>query len=68
MSLGRPRAADNMHFFVPFKIGVVNKQLFSPLSWNNPLGALGASYMLMINRHLDAKKKHPLVVEGVYNM
>ena len=34
---GRPRAILNMHFFVLCQIDVENKQLFSPLSWNNPL-------------------------------
>ena len=30
--------------------------------------ALGESYILMIGRDLDAKKKHFLDVEGVYNI
>ena len=62
------RAVGNMHFFELCLTDVVNKQLFSPLSWNNPLSktALGESYILMINRHLEAKKKHSLDVEGVY--
>ena len=59
-----------MHFFVPCEIDVVNMQFASPLSLNNPLlkVALGETYMLMINRHLDANTKHSLIVEGVYNM
>ena len=30
------RAILNMLFFVSCQIDVENKQLFSPLSWNNP--------------------------------
>ena len=37
MSSGKPRALSNMHVFVAYKIDVVNKQLVSPLSWNNRL-------------------------------
>ena len=50
-----------MHFFVVCQIHVVNKQLFSALNCNNPLAktALGESYVLMINRHLDGKKNTP---------
>ena len=61
MSSGRPRAIDNMHFLVPGQIDAVNKKIFSPLSSNNPLSkiALGESYTLVIDRHLDAKKKTP---------
>ena len=36
----RPRIVSNMHFFVSCQIDVVNKQLFSPISWNNPLSKL----------------------------
>ena len=52
------------------KIYAVNKQLVSPLSWNNPLSkaSIGESYILMIYKYLDAKEKHYLDVEGVYNM
>ena len=59
-----------MHVFVVCQIDVVNKQLVSPLNWNNPLSetSLGESYILTIYRHLDAKEKHSLDVEGVYNM
>ena len=56
--------------FVACQIAVLNKQLVSPLSWNNPLAetSLGESYVLTIYRHLDAKEKHFLDVEGVYNI
>ena len=37
MSSGRPRAVSSVHFFVFCQINVVNKQLFSPISWNKPL-------------------------------
>ena len=52
------------------QIDVVNKQLISPLSQNNSLSetSLGESYILTIHRRLDAKDKHSLNVEGVYNM
>ena len=55
----------NMRFFVPCQINVVNKQFFSSLNWNNPLPktTLGESYIIMIDRHLDVKKKHSLDVE-----
>ena len=47
---------------------VVDKQLFSPLSWNNLLSktSLGESSILINERHLDVKKKHYLDVEGVF--
>ena len=34
-SPGRARDIGNMHSFVSYQIEVVNKQLFSPLAWNN---------------------------------
>ena len=70
LSSRKPRAVGNMHVFVACQIDVVNKQLVSPLSWNNPLSetSFGNSYILTIYRHLDVKVKHPLDVEGVYNM
>ena len=51
------------------QIDVVNKQLVSPLSWNNLLSeaSLSESYLLTIYRHLDTKEKHFLYVEEVYN-
>ena len=59
-----------MDVFVACQIDVLNKQLASPLSWNNPLSetSLGESYILTTYRHLDAKEKHFLDVEGVYNI
>ena len=59
-----------MHVFVACQINVLNMQLASPLSWNNPLSetTLSESYILTIYEHLDAKKKHFLDVEGVYNV
>ena len=70
MSSGKPRKVCNMHVFVTCQINVVNKQFVSPLSWNNPLSetSLGESYILAIYRHIDAKVKHSLDVEGVYKM
>ena len=67
MSSGKPRAIGNMHVFVACQIDVVNKQLVSPLSWNNLLSetSLGESYILTIYRHLGAKKKHSLDVERI---
>ena len=44
----------------------MNKQLFSPLSLNNPLSrtALGQYCILMIDRYLNAKKKNtPLMLQ-----
>ena len=37
MSSVRPRAVLKMHIFVSCQTAVVNKQLFSQLSWNSPL-------------------------------
>ena len=44
--------------------------LFLHLVWKNLLSetSLGESYILIIYRHLDTKKKHSLDVQGVYNM
>ena len=66
MSSRKPRVVGNMHVFVDCKIDVVNKQLVSPLSSNNLLSEtlLGEPYILTIYRHLDAKEKHSLGVEG----
>ena len=66
----KPRAIGNMHVFVACQIDVVNKQLVSPLSWNNLLSetSLDESYILTICRYLDAKDNHSLDAEGVYNM
>ena len=52
------------------QIDVVNKQLVSWLSWNNPLSetSFDESYILTIYRHLDVKEKYSLDVEGVYSM
>ena len=59
-----------MHFFMSCQIDVLNKKLVSSLSWNTPFLkiALSESYILMIDRYLDAKKKHYLDVEGNYKM
>ena len=63
-------AVGNMHVFVACQIDVVNKQLVSPLSWNDPESetSWGKSYILMLYKHLDTKKKHYLDVDGAYNM
>ena len=55
-----------MHVFVSYQINVVNKQLVSTLTWNNPVAETSTdeSYKLMIYGHLYAKGKH-LNVEGV---
>ena len=60
----------NMHFFVPCEIDNVNEQIFSPLTWNNPLSkeVIGESYILMIDRNVDATNKHSLGVERVCNL
>ena len=70
MFLGRPRVVGNMHLFVPCQIDILNKQLVSPLSWNNSLSkrALGEPYILTIDRHVDIKKKHSLGVKEVYKI
>ena len=67
---GSPRTVGKMYFLLPCQIDLVNKQLSSTLSWNNPLAktALGQSYILMIDRHLDAEKKHSMYIEGVCNL
>ena len=59
-----------MHVFEVCRIHVSNKQLTSPLSWNNALSetSLGDSFILTIYRHLDAKEKLLLDAEGVYNI
>ena len=61
---------DSTFIFFPSQIDVVNKRLFSPLSWNKPLSktALGESYIMMIDRYLVAKNKDSLDVERVYNL
>ena len=66
MSSGKSNVVGNMHDFVACKTDVVNKQLVSPLSWNNPLSetSLGESNILSDYKYLDAKEKH----EGIYNM
>ena len=50
MSSGKTRAVGNMHAFVACQIDVVNKQLVSPLRWNNSLSetSLGEPYVLTI--------------------
>ena len=70
MSAGKSRAVGNMHGSVACQIDILNTQLGSPLSWNNPLSEtpLGESYILTIYRHLNAKEKHFLDVERVYNI
>ena len=70
MSSGKPRGVGNMHVFVACQIDAVDKQLVSPLSWNNLLSetSLGESYILTIYRHLDAKEKNSLRVEWVHSM
>ena len=70
MSSGKSRAVGNMHVFVACQIDVLNKQLVSSLSWNNPQSetSLGESYILTIYRHLDAKEKHFLNAEGLYKI
>ena len=61
-----------MQVFVVCQIDVLNKQLVSPLIWNDQLSEISLeftyTYILTIYTHLDAKKKHFLDVEGVYNI
>ena len=52
-----------MHVFVARQNDVLNMQLVSLLSWNNP-----SSEAVTIYRHLNAKGKHLLDDEGVYNI
>ena len=49
---GKPRAVDDMDVFMVGQTDVVNKQLVSPLSWNNPLSetSVGKWYILIIYR------------------
>ena len=70
MSSGKPRAVGFMQVFAACRIDVGNKQLFSPVSWNNPLleTLVGESYILTNCRHLDAQEEHSLDVERIYNM
>ena len=51
-----------MQVFVARQNDVLNMQLVSLLSWNNP-----SSETITIYRHLKAKEKHLLDDEGVYN-
>ena len=53
MSSRRPRAVDNMHFFVFCQTDVVNKQLFSLLSWNNPLSKIKSHSLIPLKRNLS---------------
>ena len=66
MSSAKPRVVGNIHVFVACQTEVVNKQL----SWNKPLSetSLSESYTLTIYKHVDAKEKHSLDVEGIYNV
>ena len=59
-----------MPVFVASQIDVFNRQLVSPLSWNNPLWetSLDESYILTIYRHPDAKEKYLLDAKEVYNI
>ena len=52
MSSGISRAVGNMLAFVACQIDILNKQLISPLSGNNPLSEtlLDGSYILTIYR------------------
>ena len=52
MSSGISRAVGNMLAFVACQIDILNKQLISPLSGNNPLSetSLDGSYILTIYR------------------
>ena len=70
MPSGKSRVLENMHVFVTCKIDVLNKQLVSPLSWNNPLSetSLDEWYILMSYRHLQGKEKHHLDAKGVFNI
>ena len=65
MSSAKPRVVGNIHVFVACQIEVVNKQL----SWNKPLSetSLSESHSVTIYKHVDAKEKHSLDVEGIYN-
>ena len=53
-----------MHDFIACQNEIVNRQLVSPLCLNNLLleTSLDESNMLIIYKHLDAKKKHSLGV------
>ena len=57
MSSGKPRVAGNMNAFVTCQTDVVNKQLVSSLSLNNPLSEtlLGELYILTNYRYLEVK-------------
>ena len=59
-----------MTVFLACQTDVLNKQLVSTLSWNNPLSetSLGESYIMTICSHLDAKEKHFLDCEGAYKL
>ena len=59
-----------MHVFLACQIDVLNKQLVSPLSWNNTLleTSLDETYILTIFRQLDAMEKNSLDVDEVYNL
>ena len=52
MSSGISRAVGNMLAFVACQIDILNRQLISPLSGNNPLSetSLDGSYILTIYR------------------
>ena len=63
LSSRKSRVLGNMHVFVARQNDVLNMQLVSLLSWNNP-----SSEAVTIYRHLNAKGKHLLDDEGVYNI
>ena len=67
LSSGRPRAISNIDFFAPCQIDVANKQLFSPLIWNDLLSktTLSKSYKIKTDKNLDVKEIH--LSESQYN-
>ena len=54
---------------MPCQIDFLNKQLVSPLNWNNPSSksVLDELYILMIYWQVDAKEKDSFDVEVVFN-
>ena len=66
MSSGRSRPVAKRHFSVTCQTDAVHKQPVSRFSLHSPLSktALGEAYILMIDRHLGAKKKTFLACLG----
>ena len=70
MPLGKLKAVGNMHvlWLVKLMLSISNLFLHLVEITRFKKTSLGESYILPIYGHLDAKEKHSLNFEGIYNM